>query len=54
MPTFAKTQTSSPSEDIRPQEHLGGLTIRMRRLSVIEAEQLLRVVVQDLVGDFLR
>ena len=32
----------------------GGLTIRMRRLSVIEAEQLLRVVVQDLVSDFLR
>lgn len=29
-------------------------TIRVRRLLVIEAEQLLRVVVQDLVGDVLR
>ena len=29
-------------------------TICVRRLLVIEAEQLLRVVVQDLVGDFLR
>ena len=29
-------------------------TICIRRLLVIEAEQLLRVVVQDLVGDFLR
>src|ERR1700719_3185531 len=33
---------------------LGASTICMRWLLMIEAEQLLRVVVQDLVGDFLR
>ena len=38
----------------RPQVWIYASTICMRRLSVIEAEQLLRVVVQDLVSDFLR
>ena len=38
----------------RPQVWICASTICMRRLSVIEAEQFLRVVVQDLVSDFLR
>ena len=37
-----------------PQVRICASTICVRRLLVIEAEQLLRVVVQDLVGDFLR
>ena len=38
----------------RPQVLICASTICTRRLSVIEAKQLLRVVVQDLVSDFLR
>ena len=37
-----------------PPEDPGASTIRMRWLLMIEAEQALRVVVQDLVSDFLR